>query len=144
MPAQMAKSAWRGTLKDGKGLIRLGSGLLETEYTFQSRFEGGPGTNPEELLSGALSACFSMSLAFGLEQAGYVPKRVETAAKVNLATIGGISKIISIELYTQGEVPGVEERIFQHHAENAKKNCPVSLALASTQILLEANLTTQT
>lgn len=140
MPVRNSSAVWEGTLKDGKGKMRLGSGSFEGAYSFTSRFEEGKGTNPEELIGAAHAGCFSMALAHGLAQAGYSPKRISTTAKVNLAKVGEGFKITYIELDTEAEVPGIQKQVFHEHAENAKKNCPVSQALAGTEIKLQAKL----
>src|ERR671922_631444 len=112
MPARTAKAVWEGSLQEGKGTMRLGSGAFEGGYSFSSRFEEGKGTNPEELIGAAHAGCFSMSLAHALSQAGHPPKRVSTKAEVNLSKVEGGFKITSIELHTQAEVPGIEEKEF--------------------------------
>jgi osmotically inducible protein OsmC len=140
MPARNANAVWEGTLKGGKGKMRLGSGAFDGDYSFPSRFEEGRGTNPEELIGAAHAGCFSMALAHGLSQAGYSPKRINTDAKVNLEKVEEGFKITSIELNTEAEIPEIEEQEFLKHAEGAKRNCPVSKALGGTEIKLRAKL----
>ena len=140
MPTRIASALWEGTLKEGKGKMKLGSGAFEGTYSFTSRFEEGKGTNPEELIGAAHASCFSMALAHGLAQAGYSPKRIYTTAKVNLVKTEKGFKITDIELITEAKVPEIEEKVFIENAENAKKNCPVSKALAGTEIKLQAKL----
>lgn len=140
MPVRIASALWEGTLKEGKGKIKLGSGVFEGTYSFSSRFEEGKGTNPEELIGAAHAGCFSMALAHELAQSGYPPKRIYTTAKVNLVKTEEGFKIIDIELITEVSVAEIKENIFIQHAENAKKNCPVSKALAGTEIKLKAKL----
>jgi osmotically inducible protein OsmC len=140
MPVRIASALWEGTLKEGKGKIKLGSGVFEGTYSFSSRFEEGKGTNPEELIGAAHAGCFSMALAHELAQSGYPPKRIYTTAKVNLVKTEEGFKIIDIELITEVSVAEIKENIFMQHAENAKKNCPVSKALAGTEIKLKAKL----
>jgi osmotically inducible protein OsmC len=140
MPVRIASALWEGTLIEGKGKMKLGSGAFEGAYSFSSRFEEGKGTNPEELIGAAHAGCFSMALAHDLAQSGYSPKRIYTTAKVNLAKTEEGFKIIDIELITEVSVPEIKENIFIQHAENAKKNCPVSKALAGTEIKLKAKL----
>ena len=140
MPTRNGSAVWEGTLREGKGTVRLGSGAYEGPYSFASRFEEGNGTNPEELIGAAHAGCFSMALAAGLTKAGYSPKRVSTTAKVHLGQAGGGFKITLIELDTEAEIPGIDEQAFQEQAETAKKNCPVSQALAATEIKLNAKL----
>ncbi|HEX3037031.1 MAG TPA: OsmC family protein [Thermodesulfobacteriota bacterium] len=140
MPKRNANAVWEGNLKDGKGRMSLGSGAYEGAYSFSSRFEEGKGTNPEELIGAAHAGCFSMALSHALSQAGYSPKRISTKAEVNLAKVEDGFKITSIELRSQAEIPEIEEEEFLKYAETAKKNCPVSQALAGTEIKLQANL----
>lgn len=138
MPARTAEAVWEGTLKEGHGTMRLGSGLCEGPYTYASRFESGEGTNPEELIGAAHAGCFSMFLAALLSNNGYTPTRIQTRATVHL---GAGPTIHKIELDCQAEVPGIEEAQFQEFAQQAKTNCPVSKALAGIEeILLEARL----
>jgi osmotically inducible protein OsmC len=120
--------------------MKLGSGVYEGAYSYVSRFESGPGTNPEELIGAAHAGCFSMALAAGLSKAGFTPTRVHTTAKVHLEPVEGGFGITKIELETEAQVPGIEAAAFQQQAEGAKKNCPVSKALAATQISLTARL----
>src|SRR6195256_434424 len=130
MPVRSSDAQWEGSLQDGKGTVRLGSGAFEGQYSFASRFEEGPGTNPEELIGAAHAGCFSMALAAGLTKAGHNPTRISTNASVSLEKVGEGFKITTIELNTEGEVPGIDEKTFLEHAETAKKNCPVLQALA--------------
>jgi len=140
MPIRNAFAVWKGDLPSGKGQIKLGSGAFEGNYSFSSRFEEGPGTNPEELIGAAHAGCFSMALANGLAQEGFTPKRIQTNAKVNLAKVGKGFKIILIELITEAEVPEIQESKFLELAEDAKKNCPVSQVLTGTEVRLDARL----
>jgi osmotically inducible protein OsmC len=140
MAERTAKAIWRGGLKDGSGTVELGSGSLERGYTFQSRFESGAGTNPEELIGAAHAACFSMALAGNLERAGYAPDTIETVATVHLDKAQEGFAITTIELDTQAKVPEVSEDEFIEQAQNAKDTCPVSQALAGARIRLKARL----
>jgi osmotically inducible protein OsmC len=140
MAKRTASAVWEGTLKDGKGRVKLGSGAFEGQYSFASRFEEGTGTNPEELIGAAHAGCFSMALAASLSRAGFNPTRISTTASVSLGKVGEGFKITSIELNTEAEVPGLEESAFLEQAETAKKNCPVSQALTGTEISLKAKL----
>lgn len=140
MPTRKAQAVWEGDLKRGKGRVKLGSGAFEGAYSFASRFEDGDGTNPEELIGAAHAGCFSMALAHGLAEAGYEPRRVATAAKVKLGTVGAGFRIESVTLETEAEVPGIDEETFQNQAQTAKNNCPVSVALGGTDIRLRATL----
>jgi osmotically inducible protein OsmC len=120
--------------------MKLGSGAFQGPYTFVSRFESGKGTNPEELIAAAHAGCFSMALSAGLSAAGFTPTRVHTTARVHLEPVGQGFGITKIELQTEAEIPGIDEPTFQKEAESAKKNCPVSKALAGPQITLAATL----
>jgi len=140
MAKRTASAVWEGTLREGKGTVKLGSGAFTGQYSFVSRFEEGAGTNPEELIGAAHAGCFSMALAAGLTKAGLNPTRISTVANVSLEKVGEGFKITTIELATEGEVPGVDEKTFLEHAETAKKNCPVSQALAGVDIKLNATL----
>ena len=140
MAERTASAVWEGTLKDGKGRVKLGSGAFEGQYSFASRFEEGTGTNPEELIGAAHAGCFSMALAAGLTRAGFNPTRINTNASVSLEKVGEGFKITRIELNTEAEIPNIEEAVFLEQAETAKKNCPVSQALAGTDITLHAKL----
>ncbi|MFP5263862.1 MAG: OsmC family protein [Blastocatellia bacterium] len=140
MATRTGSAVWEGTLREGKGTVKLGSGAYEGPYSFASRFESGTGTNPEELIGAAHAGCFSMALSAGLTKAGFSPKRIATTARVHLENVGGGFKIVSIELETEAEIPGIEDSVFQEQAETAKKNCPVSQALAGTEISLQARL----
>jgi osmotically inducible protein OsmC len=140
MAKRTASAVWEGTLREGKGKMKLGSGAFEGAYSFASRFEEGTGTNPEELIGAAHAGCFSMALAAGLTKAGFSPKRINTTASVSLEKVGEGFKITKIELHTEAEIPGIDEGAFLAQAETAKKNCPVSQALAGTEITLSAKL----
>jgi osmotically inducible protein OsmC len=140
MPVRSAEAQWEGSLQEGAGTMRLGSGAFEGRYSFTSRFEDGPGTNPEELIGAAHAGCFSMALSGGLSRAGHVPTRVHTTAKVHIDRGDAGFSITRIELQTEAEVPGLDEETFRREAEAAKAGCPVSKALAGTEILLDAKL----
>lgn len=137
MSIRNAEAIWTGTLKEGKGKFKLGSGVFESDYAWAARFEEAPGTNPEELIGAAHAGCYSMFLSALLTKAGYIPTRIHTTAKVHLEAGPTITLI---ELDTQAEVPGLDEKTFQEQAQAAKKNCPVSKALASVEIRLNAQL----
>ena len=140
MPIREATAVWEGNLSKGKGNMRLGSGAFEGSYSFASRFEDAPGTNPEELLGAAHAGCFSMALSLFLEQAGYTSESIRTRAKVHIDKSGGGFKISTIELETEAKIPGIDENMFLEKAEEAKKMCPVSQALSGTDISLKARL----
>ena len=135
-----ALAHWDGDLRSGRGTIRLGSGAFEGNYSFGTRFESAPGTNPEELIAAAHAGCFSMALSAGLTKAGKPPKRIETTAKVHLDKVGEGFAITGIDLVTQGEVPGLAKEEFERIAQDAKANCPVSKALGAVPIRLQATL----
>lgn len=140
MPTRKASAVWEGNLKEGKGSVKLGSGAYEGPYSFNSRFEDGNGTNPEELIGAAHAGCFSMALSAALAQAGFSPRRVETTSRVHLTISAGGPTIDKIDLETEAEIPGIDEKTFQEQAEAAKANCPVSKALTGVQISLKAKL----
>jgi osmotically inducible protein OsmC len=140
MPVRKASAVWEGGLKDGQGTVRLGSGAFEGRYSFGSRFEEAPGTNPEELIGAAHAGCFSMALAAGLGKAGFGPKRVATAARVHIEKVGEGFQITAIDLAAEAEVPGLDDAKFQEFARGAKEGCPVSKALAAVEIRLDAKL----
>src|SRR5262245_46244479 len=140
MLTRTAQAEWKGTLKEGSGQLKLGSGAWEGNYSFGTRFESQPGTNPEELIGAAHAGCFSMALSAGLSKAGITAKRIHTTANVDLEKVGEGFKITKILLQTEAEIPGIDEKKFMEFAEGAKKGCPVSQALAATDIRLEARL----
>ena len=140
MAVRSAEAEWKGTLREGTGKMKLGSGAYEGSYSFASRFEEGKGTNPEELIAAAHAGCFSMALAAGLTKAGHAPTRVHTTARVHLEKVGEGFGITRIELTTEAQVPGIDNKAFQEQAEAAKKGCPVSKVLAGAQISLTATL----
>lgn len=140
MITRTAKARWTGGLKDGQGTVALGSGAFEGRYSFTSRFENGTGTNPEELVGAAHAGCFSMALSAGLEKAGFKPESVATAAKVHIDKVDGGFKVVRIDLSTEARVPGIDNAAFQAQALGAKANCPISKALASVEITLDAKL----
>jgi lipoyl-dependent peroxiredoxin len=137
MPVRKASAQWKGTLRDGAGIMKLGSGAYEGPYTFASRFESGPGTNPEELIGAAQAGCFSMFLSALLTKEGYTPTSIATTATVHL---GEGPTITLIELNTEAVVPGLDDAVFQEQAEAAKKNCPISKALTGPELKLTAKL----
>lgn len=143
MPVRTSQAEWKGNLREGQGTVQLGSGAFKGAYSFPSRFEEGTGTNPEELIAAAHAACYSMALSAGLSKAGYNPTRVHTDAKVHLEKVGEGFEITTIELLTEAEIPGITESAFMEAAETAKKNCPVSKALAGPKITLNAKLLQQ-
>lgn len=137
MTIRTSSAEWKGTLKEGAGTMTLGSGAYSGPFTFASRFESGPGTNPEELIAAAHAGCYSMFLSALLTKAGFTPTRIATTATVRLSEGPTIDLI---ELATEASVPGLTDAAFQQHAEEAKKGCPVSKALAGPRITLRAKL----
>src|SRR5213595_3584338 len=140
MATRTGLAVWDGTLKQGKGTVKLGSGAFEGPYSYSSRFEDGAGTNPEELIAAAHAGCFSMALSGALGRAGHDPTRVSTTAKVHLEKQEAGFRIPRIELVTEAVVPGIDDATFQEVAEGAKKGCPVSVVLAGAEISLNAKL----
>jgi osmotically inducible protein OsmC len=140
MATRNGSAEWRGDLKGGAGELTVGDGVFEGAYSFSSRFEEGDGTNPEELIAAAHAACFSMALSNILAQAGHAPDSVRTVAKVHLGQKDGQPTIHTIDLETEGNVPGIDEEEFRARAEEAKAGCPVSRALGGVD---EINLTAQ-
>jgi len=140
MPVRTGNAVWEGNLKEGKGTVELGSGAYKGAYSFGSRFEEGTGTNPEELIAAAHAGCFSMALSNGLDGAGHKPRRISTTAKVHLEKGDAGFSITLIELNMEADVPGIDEATFMEQANKAKAGCPVSRALAATQIKLNAKL----
>ena len=140
MPVRTADAQWEGSLQDGTGTMRLGSGAFEGRYSFASRFEEGPGTNPEELIGAAHAGCFSMFLSGVLSRADNPPNRISTTARVHIERGDDGFSITRIELQTEADVPGLDAQVFQEHAATAKAGCPVSKALAGTEITLDAKL----
>lgn len=140
MPVRKASAVWNGSLKEGNGTMQMGSGAYEGPYSFGSRFLEEPGTNPEELIAAAHAGCFSMALSGGLGRSGHEVTSISTSAKATLEKVGEGFQITTIELTTEGVVPGIDEATFLEHAEGAKANCPVSKALAGVEITLNATL----
>ncbi|NIM93886.1 MAG: OsmC family peroxiredoxin [Anaerolineales bacterium] len=135
-----AEAVWEGNLKDGKGIVKLGSGAYEGPYSYHSRFEEGTGTNPEELIGAAHAGCFSMALSADLSRAGFPPNRIHTTAKVHFEKLEVGFTIVQIDLHTEVDVPGLDQQQFVRIANGAKENCPVSRVLKGTEINLEAKL----
>ena len=141
MPTRKAEAEWEGNLAEGSGRLKVGSGAFEGPYSFKSRFEEGQAaTNPEELLGAAHAGCFTMALTAGLSRAGIKPKRIHTEARVKLEKVGEAFSITQIELEMEAEIPDVDDPTFQKYALDAKQNCPLSKALAATQISMTAKL----
>jgi osmotically inducible protein OsmC len=138
--AAKGNAEWKGDLQSGSGTFTAGDSI-SGGYTFKSRFEDGPGSNPEQLIAAAHASCFSMALSNNLAKAGTPPDSVRTEASVQLRNIDGKPTIAKIELVTVGRVPGIDQAAFQEQAEAAKEGCPVSRALAGVpEITLDATL----
>jgi osmotically inducible protein OsmC len=137
MAVRKASAVWEGTLREGAGTMKLGSGSYEGPFTYASRFEEGKGTNPEELIGAAHAGCFSMFLSALLTKAGFTPTSIQTTATVHL---GAGPAITDIELDSKVVVPGLDDAKLQELAAEAKAGCPVSKALASVNITLNIQL----
>jgi osmotically inducible protein OsmC len=140
MPTRKAHARWEGSLKEGKGQIDFGNGFFKGAYSFASRFEDGKGTNPEELLGAAHAACFAMALSLILGKAGFKPDYVDATAQVTVSPQDGGFRITKSHIVCEARVPGIDDATFRQHAAAAKAGCPVSQALAGTEITLEARL----
>ena len=136
-----AKAVWRGTGRDGSGVLSTDSGVLaETPYSFKTRFESEKGTNPEELIAAAHAGCFTMALAFRLQRGGYTPTELSTEAAVTLEQDDAGFRISRSALTLRAQVPNLDDDAFARMASDAEKNCPVSKIL-KTEITLDAKLT---
>jgi osmotically inducible protein OsmC len=142
MPERRSTAHWEGSLRDGGGTVALGSGAFEGQYGYRSRFEDGPGTNPEELIGAAHAGCFSMALSLALGDAGHEPESIDTEATVHFGPdpSGEGFAITRIDLVTRARVPGLDAAELGRLAEAAKTGCPVSKALAAVEITLDAAL----
>ncbi len=135
-----ASAVWNGSLKEGKGTLSGPSGVLkDTAYTFRSRFESDPQTNPEELIAAAHAGCFSMALSNFLGQAGFTPERIATTANLTLDTVDGKPTITAIHLDLNAKVPNIDQAAFEKAANDAKAGCPVSRVL-NAKITMDAKL----
>jgi lipoyl-dependent peroxiredoxin len=140
MTTTSGSAKWQGGIRDGKGSISTRSGALnDYPYGFASRFEGKPGSNPEELIGAAHAACFTMALSLVLGEAHLTAEHMETKADVTLEKQGEGFAITSVHLALNAKVPGAENAKFQELADKAKSGCPVS-KLFNTRITLEAKL----
>lgn len=140
MAVRKASAIWQGNLKEGNGRLNVESGSLDAPYSFGSRFEEGTGTNPEELIGAAHAGCFSMALSGILSEAGHKPEKIETSAGVRLDKTEGGFTISEIELTVRATIPDIDDETFRKHADEAKRNCPVSRALTGVKISLKAEL----
>lgn len=132
---------WKGSLKDGNGTVSTQTGVLKGQnYGFNSRFEGGSNTNPEELIGAAHAACYSMALSMILGQSDLTPDNIDTKATVSLEEVDGGFAITKIHLDVTASVPGASNAQFDEAANAAKEGCPVSKALAGADITMDAKL----
>src|SRR6267142_6858044 len=139
MLIRKSEAKWKGNLVQGSGRLTVGSGAIDVPYSFKSRFEDGQSaTNPEELLGAAHAGCFTMALAAQLSRERFTPTRIHTEAKVRLEKVGEAFSITRIDLETEAQVPSIDDATLQKHASDAKQNCPLSKALAATEIHLTA------
>ncbi|MGH9475163.1 MAG: OsmC family protein [Terriglobales bacterium] len=138
MPVRNAEAVWQGDLAQGRGNMQFDA--YDGPFSFRSRMEEGPGTNPEELLGAAHAGCFSMALAAAVGQAGFTPKYIRTRAAVHFGKDAGGFSISGIDLTTEADIAGIDEVRFQQLAAAAKENCPVSKALRATAVTLTAKL----
>jgi osmotically inducible protein OsmC len=135
-----ASAVWKGDLKQGKGTLSAPGGVLNnTPYSFTTRFENAPGTNPEELIAAAHAGCFTMALSAFLGRAGFTPQELSTNAALTLEQVDGNWTIKAIHLDLTGRVPGIDAGKFEQIANDAKANCPVSRVLKA-DITLSAKL----
>jgi len=140
MSERKANAEWNGSLLEGEGKIALGSGMFEGAFSFATRMGDDPGTNPEELLGASLAGCYAMALNATLEKKGTPAKSVKAEAKVYLGKDDAGFKINRIDLETIADVPGISAEDFAAVAEEVKGGCPISRALAATNITLKATL----
>ncbi len=140
MPTSTASARYEGLGKPGKGSISTASGVLSDQpYGFGTRFEGKPGTNPEELIAAAHAACFTMATSFALAKAGYADGTLDTTAKVTLEADGDGFKVTRSALALKAAIPGIAESDFAKIADEAKANCPIS-RLLNCEVTLERTL----
>lgn len=140
MIKRKASAVWNGTLKEGRGTISTGSGLLvDAQYSFGTRFEEGKGTNPEELVAAAHSGCFSMALSAQLTNAGTPPERVATSATVSMDKTDAGFTVTAVHLDVVAKVPGATPESFEKAANDAKTGCPIS-RLLNAEITMTAKL----
>ena len=139
MSVRNAEAVWEGSLREGKGRMKLGSGAFEGPYSFQSRFESGAGTNPEELIGAAHAGCFSMALSGQLGQAGITPERITTTSTVTIEKQPDGFTITRVHLDVAVKAPGADRAKFETAAQNAKAGCPLSKVLKA-DISMDAKL----
>ena len=139
MPVRKASAVWEGNLKEGKGSVKLGSGAFQGPYSFATRFENTPGTNPEELIAAAHAACFSMALSAQLGSANLTPESISTSATLSMEKLDAGWTITAVNLDVVARVPKADADAFNKAAENAKSGCPVSKVLKA-RITMNARL----
>jgi osmotically inducible protein OsmC len=140
MMVKKGSAVWKGSIKEGGGTVSTETGVLrEAPYGFKSRFEDGPGTNPEELLGAAHAGCFSMAFSLMLGNAGLTAERIATEAAVTLDKVGEGFEITKVHLTVRAKIPGASDAQFQEIANKAKAGCPVS-KLFKAQITMDAAL----
>jgi osmotically inducible protein OsmC len=141
MTERNGSAEWHGDVEHGTGRVTVGDGVFEGAYSFGSRFGEEAGTNPEQLIAAAHAACFTMALSSILGAAGHAPESLRTTARVQLRNVDGAPMLTRIDLDVEGRVPGVDEQQFQRDADQAKRTCPVSRALAGVpEMVLTARL----
>jgi lipoyl-dependent peroxiredoxin len=141
MTARNGSAEWHGSIKDGSGSMTVGDGVFRGAFSFGSRFGEDAGTNPEQLIAAAHAGCFTMALSNILTSAGNPPESLQTSARIELRNVEGAPTLTRIDLDTEGRVPGIGPGQFQQYADEAKRNCPVSRALAGVgEITLTAKL----
>jgi len=135
-----ASAQWRGGLKDGKGTVSTGSGALQSKpYSFTTRFENEPGTNPEELIAAAHAGCFSMALSGQLGNAGMTADSIDTTATVTMEKLDAGWTVTKVHLDVTATIPGADKAKFEQAANNAKAGCPIS-RLLKAEITMDAKL----
>lgn len=140
MLKRKASAVWNGSLKEGKGKISSDSGVLrDTQYSFNTRFEDGAGTNPEELIAAAHAGCFSMALSGQLTNAGHAPESVRTEATVKMEKTEAGFTVTNVHLDVVARVPGIDQAGFETAANNAKTGCPIS-RLLNAEVTMSAKL----
>lgn len=140
MAVRKATASWQGTLKEGNGNIKLGSGAYDGQYNFSSRFEDGVGTNPEELLGAAHAGCYTMKLNAVLHAKGFAPEKVTTVANVTIEKVNEVMTITKIVLEVEGKVAGIDQAQFEAIANEAHDGCIVSIALKAVPAEVKATL----
>ena len=141
MTARNGSAEWHGNVRDGAGTVTVGNGVFQGAYSYGSRFGEEEGTNPEQLIAAAHAACFAMALSSILSAAGHAPESLRTNARVQLRNIDGAPTLARIDLDVEGQVANVDQQQFQAYADEAKRVCPVSRALAGIpEIALTAKL----